>query len=616
VGLIQWPAARENADAVAKFDADPTRLCAAVERARLALRWPRELRFNLVRQFAGTRYSEEGAAKIQPLNMLSLYVDVIARQLSPDAPRAMLSSFNPQAKPIIHAEMEWLNKEIVKTNLTATFERCIVDALFGMGCCYVGIASPADSAQRGWEVQAGEPFAESVDFDDIVFDLHARTWEELSFIGHRVRRPLAAIKEDKSFTRFRKDLTASTDALYNQQGDPKISVIGRTVYQSYEQEFEDHVDLWQIWLPRHNKILTFKAEDNGQCALSEDNHPLREQQYIGPDRALGGYHPLGYGILPGNLMFKAPLQDLADMHQFINVLYRKIIRQCERQKTLLLVAGSADADGTRTILADDGEVIRVDNPERIKEMSFGGPSQLNWGVFVDAIQRFNVLAGNIEAQGGLAPQAPTATESKILNSAASSATQNKQQKTIEFVEEVLTSLAWLHHHHPTKQMKSEYVASASLGISIDRTVTPAQRQQVPWDDLDVRLDVYSLKKSTPDSRAADLQGVVQTIITPMMQALAAQGLNLDLNFFLKKLGEYKDMPDMAELVSIREPPESSGGGAGGGDAPGKPASTTRNYVRQSESQATPAGSDRNLAATLISGKPVGGSNGAMNGAAK
>ena len=599
-----------------KFDADPSRLCTAVERARLALRRPRELRFNLVRTFAGTRYSEEGATKIQPLNMLSLYVNVVARQLAPKSPRAMLSTFTTQAKPIVHAEQQWLNKEIEKTNLSRTFDRAIRDALFGMGIIKVGIATPADSAGFSWEVDAGEPFAQSVDFDDIVFDLHARTWEEVTFIGHRFRRPLEVVKADRNYQRGRKDLQASQDSLYNQHGDPKVSIIGRTVYQSSEQEFEDHVDLWEIYLPRHKAIVTLIADDNGECRLCEDGEPLREQGWMGPDH--GPYHLLGYGIIPGNLMFKAPLQDLADQAEFINVLYRKIIRQCDRQKTLLLVAGAADADGKRTIDADDGEAIRVDNPERVKEVSFGGPSQLNWGVFVDAIQRFNFIAGNIESSGGLSPQSHTATQDKMLSQSASGAIQDKQEYTVNFVEEVLTSLCWFYHHHPTKVQKSQYSLAGNSGLSITRAITPQQRQSVPWEDMDVSLDVYSMKQSTPDSRANDLQQVVQTIIAPMMQSLQQQGIMFDVNAFLQKIGTYKDMPDLADIITIREPPTGDGGGtgAGAGDGAPKPAETTRNYVRTSQSARTPGGTDKGLAAQLMSGNSQGGAqNGALNGAA-
>ncbi len=599
-----------------KYDADPSRLCAAIDRARLALRRPRELRFNLVRKFAGTHYSEEGADKIQPLNMLSLYVNVVARQLAPKTPRVMLSTFNQAAKPTVYAMQSWLNKEIAKTKLERMFDRCVRDGLFGMGICKVGIATPADAAYFGWQVDAAEPYAEAVDFDDFVFDLHARTWDEVTFVGHRVRRPLDVVKNDKNYQRGRKNLQASQDALYNQQGDPQISIIGRTVYQSSEQEFEDHVDLWEIYLPRHKCVYTLISSDTGEAQLCEDGDPLREQDWIGPDH--GPYHLLGYGLVPGNLMFKAPLQDLADQSEFINVLYRKIIRQCDRQKTLLLVAGAADADGKRTVDADDGEAIRVDDPQRVKEVAFGGPSQLNWGVFVDAIQRFNFIAGNIEASGGLAHQSPTATQDKMLQGAAGGAIEDKQAYTQIFVEEVLRSLAWFQHHHPTKHMRTHFQLPGAPSLpGIQLNASPEERQQIPWDDLDVKLDVYSIQQNTPQSRANDLSQLVLQIITPMMQTLQAQGVQFDAQKFLQKMGEYKDMPDLADLLTLRDPPKdpgAGGAGAAGPDGAPRPAETTRNYVRTSTSERTGAGTDKALSAQLMSGNSQGGAP-ALNGAA-
>jgi hypothetical protein len=592
--------------------ADPTRLCKAIERARLALRAPRMIRYNLVEKFVGQRYSEQGPDRTQPINLLSLYVEIVARQLAPKSPRVLLSTFNQQAKPIISAMQTWVNKEIEKTNLDQMFARCVNDALFGMSICKVGIATSAESAFMGWDVDAGEPFAESIDFDDFVFDLHARYWEEVTFIGHRVRRPLQAVMSDKNYSKGRKDLSASPDSLYNQHGDPRISIIGRTVYQSYEEEFEDHVDLWEIFLPRHKTIVTLLSGPTGEASVCEDGDPLRTQDWIGPDH--GPYHILALGApVPGNIMGKGPLQDLGDLHDFVNRLYRKLIEQSQRQKTNLYVRGAADADGNRIVNAPDGEAIRVDDPEGMKEYRLGGPDQNNFQMFVDAVQRFNYMAGNIEAAGGLSPQSKTATQDKMLEASAVGTIQSKQETTLNFVSDVLETLCWFHHHHPQKVMKSHYTLPGLPDLpAVTRQVTPQQRQQISWEDMDVSVDPYSLQRSTPQARAAELDKVVTQIVAPMMQALQAQGINIDLNAYLKKRGELLNMPDLAEIITIRQPTDPSGGGAAA-DPAGKPPETTRNYVRQSTSEKTPGGQANAAAQRMTTGQPQNGTP--MNGAA-
>ncbi len=593
-----------------KFRPDPTRLCEAVERAALALRQPRRNRFNLVKLFTGTRYSEEGAGKIQPINMLSLYVDVVSRQLVANAPRAMLSTFSMQAKPTVVAEQDWLNKEIVKTRMDRLFQRAVVDYLFGIGIIKVGIATPAESATYGFDVDAGEPFAETVDFDDFVVDMHARNWESVGYMGNRLRRPLEVIKEDKNYQRGRKDLQASPDSIYNQHGEPRVSIIGRTVYQTSEQEFEDYIDLWEIYLPQHRCIYTFVCDDSGRPQLCEDGEPLREQDWIGPDH--GPYHIMTGQTVPGNLLPKAPLQDLADQHEVINLIYRKLIDQSQRQKTLLFVRGAADADGKRTIDANDGDSIRVDDPAGIKEWSSGGPNQQNFAMFVDAVQRFNYIAGNIEASGGLSKQSNTATQDKMLEASASGAIATKQEITVAFVEEVLTTLVWFHHHHPTKTMRSMAGVPGMPEIpGVQVNVTPQQRAMIPWEELDVKVNPYSMRHSTPETRANDLSQIVMQIVMPLMPALQAAGVQFDIQAFLKKIGQYKDMPDLGELITIREPPQDPGG-ASGPDATAAPNQPTT-YQRVSSSERSQRGTDMNLAATLMSGKSQGGANGTANG---
>lgn len=593
-----------------KFSPDPQRLCDAIERARLAMRGARVLRFNLVKTFAGTRYSEEGSDKVQPLNMLSLYVGVVLRQIAPQSPRVMLSTFLSESRHTAETEQTWINQEIARTDMAGTFRRAVLDGLFGMGIVKVGIASPAEAAQMGWEQVAGRPYARLIDFDDYVVDLHARLRSEVNFEGHRFRVPLEVVQEDKNYRKQRKDLTATIDSIYNQQGDTRVSMIGRTIYQSQEQEFEDHVDLWEIYLPRHNEVWTLISDDNGRPRVCDDGEPLRIQKWIGPQR--GPYHVLSYGDVPGNLLPKAPLQDLADEHEFINHLYRKLIRQSDRQKTMLFVAGAADADGNRVQQGDDGDIIRVDNPERIKEVGFGGPNQQLFAMFVDSIQRFNLIAGNIESSGGLSVQAKTARQDSMLRESASGMILDKQETTAAFIDEVLTDLCWFHHHHPTRPMETEYKIDGLPQIpGVPISASPEDRARVPWEQLDIKLDVYSVRRSTPESRAKDLLELVMQVITPMMPALQAAGVQFDVQAFLKKIGQYKDMPDLSELLTLREPPQDPSGGS---DPLAQASPQETEHVRTSLPGRTQQGSDLNLASQLMSGNSQGGeSEPALNG---
>src|SRR5260370_6344382 len=166
---------------------DIDRLCLAMIRSRLMLRRFREERREMVRQYVGNHWSEEGTSEKVTVNLIGLYVSVVGRNLIAKNPRVMLSTFDRQNKPAVSAMQTWCNSEIVRMKMQNTLKRVVLDGLFSLGICKVALATPADSASVAWNLVAGQPFAERVDLDDFVFDMHARDFSECSFIGNRDR---------------------------------------------------------------------------------------------------------------------------------------------------------------------------------------------------------------------------------------------------------------------------------------------------------------------------------------------------------------------------------------------------------------------------------------------
>lgn len=138
-------------------------------------------------QYVGRNYSEEGTSEEVPINLLALYVSIVQRSLVAKTPRVMLSTFQFANKPSVDAMQTWVNKEMEDMHIARTLQRWVVDALFSIGIIKVALATPSDAAKYQWNLQGGQPFAMPVDLDDFVYDMHARDWDEVSFIGHRYR---------------------------------------------------------------------------------------------------------------------------------------------------------------------------------------------------------------------------------------------------------------------------------------------------------------------------------------------------------------------------------------------------------------------------------------------
>jgi hypothetical protein len=551
-----------------------------MQKDRLTLRRARSERREAVREYIGQHWSEEGTQHTVPLNLLSLYCRIVGPKLISNHPRVQLSTMRKQYKPIVSAMEDWANQEIVDINLKNTLQRNAIDALFSIGITKVSLATPAESATKNWNQRAGQPFADRVDLDDFVYDTHARDFDEAGYIGHRFRVPLDVVRESKIYGPGRKELAASEDKMFNLEGDERISMLGREFY-SNQEEYEDFVDLWEIYLPRHRVLVTL-ADDylTGASTSSPGRYTakaLREVGWIGPDR--GPYHILAYGIVPGNSMPKSPIQDLIDLHSPTNNIFRKQIRQAQRQKTNLLYAGGATEDAGRVTNADDGDAVRVDNPQSVLEVARGGPDAKNFTLGMQLKELFSWAAGNLDIMGGLSPQSKTAHQDEMLNANSSGTVADLQQKTVEFTSDVLESLCWFWHHHPTNTMEAEYTAPGGAA-SITRQVSAQQRATVRFKDLQVQVDPYTLQHQTPQAKMQALDALVQQIM-PMMQLLQQQGIMFDVNKYLQKKAEYLNMPDLPEIFTIRPPPQEAAAGAGAGEAPGMPQKTERSYTRRS-----------------------------------
>lgn len=555
-----------------KHVVDLAALAQDMELCRLALRKPRSERTEMVRQFVGSHWSEEGAQLRVPVNLLSLYVGIVGRALIAKEPRGMFGTFDQSQKAVVAAEQDWCNKQVQKMRLAKTLQRVVTDALFSIGICKVALASPSVAAQQAWNLQAGEPFAERIDLDDFVFDIHARDFGEVSYIGHRYRVPLDTIRDDPMYSSQRKDLEASNDEPFNQQGDERISVLGRTYYATSTKEFEPHVDLWEIYLPRKRLILTLAHDFD----VDPDKGPLLQREWLGPD--CGPYHILGLQTVPGNAMPKGPLQDLYDLHLFVNQTYRKLMRQAERQKTNTFVQGGASEDGGRIMLASDGDILKVDSPDKIKQVVTNeGPNNSNF-IFVQKMwEMFSKMGGNLEMIGGIAPQSKTATQDKMLMEQAGAQVASMQQDTTIFTEGVFRALCWYFHHHPSLEMKTKYQLPGLPELAITRKVTPQQRRQVKYDDLDIEIDVYSMQGQTPQSKLQSITQVLQTL-QPLMPLAAQQGVMPDINRLVAIFSKFLDCPELMEILQVVEPPQQEGKTP---EQPGMAQETTRNYVRRS-----------------------------------
>ena len=574
---------------------DVSRLCDAIYRSRQALQRPREKRREMVRQYVGAHWSEDGADQPVPINLLGLYVEIVSRQLVAKNPRMMLSTDNQQAKYPVAAMEQWLNDTLENSDIASTLHRITVDALFSIGIAKVALATPADAALAGYSASAGEPFVDRVDLDDFVFDVFARDFSEAGFIGHRYRVPLDAAR-----SMFGKSLEATEPTDYNQEGDERIRTLFRGI-RGQREEAEDYVDLWEIYLPRQKLVLTLAPDAAGDP--DNDSKPLHQQPWVGPD--CGPFHFLCYGVVPGNAWPKAPLQDLYDLHNAVNNIYRKSIRQARDQKRVTLFAGLTDTEMREINEGADGSSFRVSSLQGILTQDMNGPNAANAQMGIHLKDLFSWRAGNLDVLGGLSPQAKTASQEKMLGSNASGGISDMQDVTVSFVSKVMGAATWYHWLDPFHARQSLFVPGGMRELATPRAVTPLDRARVPWKDVRCRIDPYSIRHSTPEMRAASLIQVMTQLVMPMAPLLQQQGISPDMAVLLQKLAKYMDMPDLPEILrSVAPPPQAESQETGGEVNPNQFTPNGGEYTRRSLGADTQASRENDMANNMAAaGEP-------------
>lgn len=565
------------------------KICVAMQRADLQLRFARQKRLDMARQALGFHYSENAAEKPVPINILAMAEQILARKLIPKNPRLMLDTFERKHRPATHILQEWANGHIESINLANSLRRVVKDALYYIGIAKVSIATPGDVDAATWDIKAGEPLIQRVDLDDFLYDVHARDFSECGWMAHRIRVRVDLVHSAKYFGPNRKKVVAQPDRMFNIVGDERLPMVGRGYYTNRE-EYADFVDLWEVWLRHENVVVTISDEELWGYGYDEGDKrrkALRVQDWIGPSG--GPYHILGFNLPPDNPMAKGPLHDIYDLHLAVNNIARKLTRQARNTKRITVATdpagsgGGASEDGKRLSEANDGDCESVKDAQSVTQVVMNEPSQA-LALLMDAfIQRASWLIGNLDLMGGLGPQAKTATQDKLNTEASSANIGSLQEDTLTFVSCVMKSWIWFEHNHPTKVHQVRYSQPGLPRVQMVRRAFPDNadvhqndpnvvKREHDFDAMQIRIDPYSLQHQTPQTKAQQLIDFLRNVFLPMAQIAMQQGKTLDLDFLFRKLGEYWDDPDLDDLVGVIPTPKPEEGqqgqsGVGAQEAP-------------------------------------------------
>lgn len=568
--------------------ADIIRLRGAAEHSRKELQPHRDKRLELIRQYVGTTFPS-GSHLPVPVNMIELMANTYLQHLAAKEPQVEILALHSQFYPDAYELELALNYLLKEVNFADTHERWVLDSLFGIGILKVGVTDDEFHEVRGFTHEGGQPYADNVDIDDWVHDMTAKSWESIAYAGNRYRLPYEFVMEnDVAFPNTKaKEKLAPTQRMDSADlgGGEKVSELskgGSSSSMADDGEFEKMIELWDYWMPREKLLVTLAAEGG-------EGHYLNVQDWDGPRN--GPYHILAGSLVPSNIMPLPLIGTIRDLHELVNLSYRKLHDQIERMKTVTVVPGVAVDDGGRIVSANDGDTVVSDQAKDIKELKYGGADP---GLLQSALHVWDLtsrMAGNLEGLAGLGSQADTLGQEQLISQSTSKRINSMQKRVVSAVEKVIENLAWYLWNDETIQLPlTKSTSAGNIPFMYNQS-----RKGGDFNEYNFKIRVSSMTGQSPGQILSTLRTIWREDIMGMPpEMLAAAGISPDLTAYLRKVAELSDLPELEELLDYSVPPEG-----GGPVQDQKQAShTTRENVRINKSSATRQGSDKVLQSML------------------
>jgi hypothetical protein len=551
----------------------------------------RENRISLVDQYVGKYFGEHGAGDKVPINMLEMAANIWQSQLAARTPQVLVSTKFRELMASASDFSRGLNHLIEhEIKLGQTLAQGVLEAMFSpFGVVKVGLCRNGSVEIDGYLHDYGQPYADVVDLDDVILDLSARRWDLITFAGDKYRVPLEFVKESGLYQNV-DDLSADDRDQYDDDGQERARDLSST-NRSPDEEWEDMIDLVDIWLPRQNVILTFKW--NGDW-----KEPLREIEWDGPEG--GPYHYLSFVPVPGQILGNPPLGLLRDLHEIANQLYMSIVRSADMSKDVIGYRGEAAKDAERLRDAANGELIRMDDPQGVKPMHVGAIDQQIFGLVQHAVGEFEKQGGNLQLLGGLSPQSETATQDKLLSANASRRMAHMQSQVMDWTKGIIQSLAFYLWEDPIQTMPlTRQIPNTNMNVTY--SWGPEHRE---GDFLQYNFDLvpYSMVQHTPQQKLQEVMNLVQTVLVPMGPMLQQQGKTLDLGVLLEMVGRYGDLESELQNLIIDLAPSNAFPQEKPMGQPRQSPVTTRTQVRVNRSGGSEQGKRQDQVTQLMGGR--------------
>lgn len=546
----------------------------------------RDLREESISAYVGKHYGKRSRkSRRTPIALIELAVDIYAWLLASDNPRANVTTRFYELKPSARELELAINFVSKRTELGKTIGLIVRDALFSWGIAKVGKESQTTLEIDGEHFEYGQPFCDRVSLDDWVHDVSAKSIKRAQFMGNYYRVPLDSVKNNTAFDEQVRSKVTASNRYDDGQPDRKVEEFSHS--DGFDTDgLEDSVDLIDLFLPEDQVLVTLP--------LSGPDKPLVVREWYGDRR--GPYRFLSFSDVPDNIMPLPPVSTWLDLHTTANELWNKARNQATRQKDVMAYRGGAEDDAKRIRETKDGVWIRVDNPESINVMKYGGADPRTIAMGMQAVNRFSIQAGNIDSLGGLGSQADTLGQEQLIAGTSNKRVDAMRGRVLEFAGGILEDFGDMLWEDPFIELPlTKRVAGTPYDVPFTFT---HESKRGKFLDYNMEVIPYSLQARTPGERMNSMLGIVNQVVMPLMPVLQAQGVGINGPGLLNTIARLAHLEAEFEDVLVYDESLRTGASPVGENIRQSP-NTTRTNIRINRPAGTRQGQDEVLSQMLL-----------------
>lgn len=532
------------------------------------LRKSRELRAKLARKDAGSLYPGiDGEIYADIINMIQQARLAMELALAANNPEYLGRTFsaNRQGRAFAAHFGRAMTAYAPRIEMKSTLQTMVGEGFISLGIGKTYLAEGiAVAIEQDNYITPGKPFFAPRTIDHFIWDQDVSDFRYCTVLADRYRANWDRLMDNKQAK------TAILNKL--KKAGPSESMSGTESEQAFNQTFgyasnnqvEPSVYISDAYLPEQNLVQTWAVGNDFTCLYDE---PLYEVEWDGK-RPLGPYHFLNLGPTPAGTLPSSPGQNVLNLHNFVQTLFRKLRDQAERSKAMTTSPVGDEEDAEKVRSATDGDHISLNNPDMVGTLKVDGIDQQIYSMLGTAMTMFDRAAGNPMQRLGLGQTADSAKGEGIISEQVDRLEGHYQTKFLDLLRDVGLELGYmLYMDAATEIPMSREVPGTGIYVTDDwhgAYWEGENGEQARYGDFDLHEIApipFSTRYRPPSQRLAEIDQRVQMLM-PMEPLFNQRGKAFNIVRYLKLSAELSGMPEIEELWEDIEPPSPDGGQPG------------------------------------------------------